>query len=106
MSGGHWDYMQEHIQEASHISGEALRLLAVIEHELDWGHSGDSCLECARLRCVAAIEAFFDARLQNADACIALARDRLQNQCGTCLREAAGVADAMKDGSSYGGENG
>jgi hypothetical protein len=35
-------------------------LLISIERALDWGNSGDSCLGCARLRVVAALEAFFD----------------------------------------------
>lgn len=60
MSGGHWGYKQHRIEEAADYTGSALRLLAAIEHELDWGVSGDTCLKCAEIRVAAALLQFFE----------------------------------------------
>lgn len=91
MSGGHWDYMQRRFEEAADGAGlvpESLRLLGQIEHELDWGHACDTCIACARLRVVAALDVFFDAGGSSTTA-IAVLRDHeaLSNYCDRCLRE-------------------
>jgi hypothetical protein len=84
MSGGHWDYLSSNIQEwADHTrkAAECLDLMAEIEHELDWGHSSDTCLQCAELRVVAALTVYFDNRLDNLMAAKAVLRDSKQNTC-------------------------
>lgn len=62
MSGGHWQYGTHCLQETSDAL-ERLNLehqfLRALQHELDWGHSGDSCLECARLRVISGLDALF-----------------------------------------------
>ena len=60
MSGGHWDYLAHKLGERAEYAGEVWELLASIEHELDWGLSGDTCYECAKIRTIRAIESYFD----------------------------------------------
>lgn len=90
MSGGHWDYLSRVFDEAADGPGDlvrsSLRLLGQIEHELDWGHSCDTCLGCARLRVIAALDQFYDDR-GNATAALAVLRDRdaVENYCDECL---------------------
>lgn len=87
MSGGHWDYLSQKIEDRAdevRYTVAALELLAAIEHELDWGICSDTCYECAKLRVVPAIEEFFDHRACDASAAIAVARDRKQNLCPRC----------------------
>jgi hypothetical protein len=84
MSGGHWGYMSMEIEEWGRKTSETMRLMAILERELDWGICGDSCHDCARIRTAIAIEAFFDTQMDNAVAAIALARDREQNLCPKC----------------------
>ena len=88
MSGGHWGYMSENIRDYGRFVANAMEVLAQIEHELDWGICGDTCLECARRRVVVALEAFFDDRLNDGGRMKALAilRDRKQNLCDLCAR--------------------
>lgn len=83
MSGGHWQYgewqrrahfgqlAKDIIEENTSCEGacndcrthnrqaaDLLALLPDIEHALDWGLSGDTCPDCARLRASAAIESY------------------------------------------------
>jgi hypothetical protein len=84
MSGGHWQYQSFKLEERSQSAGEVWRLLAVLEHELDWGICGDTCLKCAKKRCAEALVGFFDTYCENATSAIALARDGQQNLCNEC----------------------
>ena len=84
MSGGHWNYMSSRLEETAKSSGEVWRLLAIIEHELDWGYCNDTCLSCAEKRCIKAIAAFFDSQCDNASIAMSIAKDREQNCCIKC----------------------
>lgn len=90
MSGGHWGYMQLRFDEAAEeehsLTIQSLKLLGQIEHELDWGHSCDTCLTCARLRVVSALDVFYDNEA-NATAALSVLRDReaVYNTCTRCL---------------------
>lgn len=93
MSGGHWGYLQQKFEEAAEppgylVSG-SLRLLGQIEHELDWGYSCDTCLGCARLRVLAALDTFFDFNGNAPQAAMSVARNReiVENFCDKCLSE-------------------
>ena len=84
MSGGHWEYLAYKLEERAEEAQsaiEALRLLAAIEHEMDWGIAGDSCYDCAKLRVIAALEEFFNHQARDAGPAIAIARDWKQNRC-------------------------
>ena len=67
MSGGHWGYLSLNLAETESRVAELMRLLSKIEHELDWGISGDACRECAELHVAPAIEALFDRWAGNYD---------------------------------------
>ena len=84
MSGGHWDYMGRQLEERAVSAGEVWKLMAVLEHELDWGLSADTCAQCARNRMAPALEAFFDSRCEDASTAMAIARDGYQNLCVKC----------------------
>lgn len=79
MSGGHWSYLSIELEEQAaqlrrgalgsklatgretFLSGEAaLIVLAVLEHELDWGICCDTCYACAVRRVTPALRALFD----------------------------------------------
>jgi hypothetical protein len=91
MSGGHWNYLQWKFDEAAEGPGNlvksSLELLGQIEHELDWGHSCDTCLACARLRVLAALDRFYDDCGQSTLAALAILRDSqaVSNYCDECL---------------------
>lgn len=93
MSGGMWNYLSRELSERADqvkYAAVAMELLAVIEHEMDWGISGDTCYECAANRVIAALEDFFSSRATNSMSAKAVARDHLQNRCPKCEeREAA-----------------
>lgn len=87
MSGGMWNYLSQELDARADdllAAAQGMMLLAVIEHELDWGISGDTCHECAKLRAVAALEQFFSDNANDASAAMALARDGKQNLCPGC----------------------
>ena len=90
MSGGRWNYMSEKLEAAARANGEVWRLMAALEHELDWGLSGDTCADCAKRRTVCALVAFFDCDCEDATAAIALARDGRQPTmfCERCAEHA------------------
>lgn len=86
MSGGHWNFSRhlEETSEALERLADEHALLRRIEHELDLGHSGDSCLACARSRVLAALDSFFDHLSGEADgpAWDGILEDRSTNLCG------------------------
>lgn len=87
MSGGMWNYLSNTLEDRAdelRYAGEAFKLLAIIEHELDWGASADTCYDCAKLRVIAALETFFNDHATNAMAAAAVARDDHQNRCPKC----------------------
>lgn len=84
MSGGAWEYQQFRIEEEAQRLAATLRLLAEIEHELDWGVSGDTCHKCARIRVGAALEQFFEKQREDASTALAILRDHQQNKCFQC----------------------
>jgi hypothetical protein len=89
MSGGQWDYLSHKLEDAAdeaQKAAQALRLLAAIEHEMDWGISADTCYACAKLRVIAALEDYFRANALSVSSGIALARDQRQNRCPDCER--------------------
>lgn len=59
MSGGAWGYLQYRIEEAGERIGTVARVLAQIEHVLDWGDSGDTCRQCAELSALAGLRGLF-----------------------------------------------
>jgi hypothetical protein len=85
MSGGNWNYMGRDFVESSKKTSELWRLMAAIEHELDWGICSDTCHSCAKNRVAPAIEAFFDSGCSDATVAVALMNDRSQHKCGRCL---------------------
>ena len=88
MSGGRWDYGRalEDNQEALQRLTATNEVMTTVEHEMDWGYSGDTCRECSKLRALAALEQFFDDRCGSAAASVAIARDHRQNRCSKCLK--------------------
>jgi len=88
MSGGHWNYMSARLDDRAKSAGEVWRLMAALEHELDWGISADTCYECAKRRVAAAVESFFDSYCNDATIAIAIARDHNQHMCDRCADRA------------------
>lgn len=86
MSGGHWNYMSYKLEEQGRGLAHLFDLLAVIEHELDWGICADTCLDCAKNRVGPAMMAHFDG---NHEAAMAIMRDRYQHQCPNCYERDA-----------------
>jgi len=86
MSGGHWDYLSYKLEERGAGQEEVWNLLAVIEHEMDWGLSGDTCRKCAYIRVPLALEAFFDTGATDAKTAISIMRDREQYLCPDCKK--------------------
>jgi hypothetical protein len=87
MSGGEWDYLSQKLEaaaEGTQKAAEALRLLAAIEHEIDWGISADTCYACAKLRVIAALEDYFSGGACGVASAIALVRDQSRNRCPDC----------------------
>ena len=68
MSGGYWQYKSDEIEMWSGHIAEAMELIAAAEHELDWGLSGDTCHQCARIRVGAAVEALLEGWYGRSDA--------------------------------------
>ena len=83
MSGGAWGYRSEHYREVAEEVQETFELLAIFEHELDWGICGDTCSTCAKNRVAEALIQYFDG---NTVAARAIARDQKQHQCYRCTR--------------------
>ena len=90
MSGGNWNYstwLTDLVETFSSTSKllNMLQLMWQIEHELDWGHSCDSCLTCARKRVLAALDKFFDDPDDIKEAMDYLREDRLDTFCYKCV---------------------
>ena len=105
MSGGHWEYLSYKLEERAEDAMsaiEALKLLAAIEHEMDWGIAGDSCYECAKLRVIAALEQFFDGRARDASAAIAIVRD-WRNLEQVCPKDQEGIKSYLEKERKGGG---
>lgn len=60
MSGGHWGYRSQHLEDVGTEVARAFEFLAELEHSMDWAISCDSCSACLRLNLFGAVEAFFD----------------------------------------------
>lgn len=78
MSGGRWGYKSFALAETAEEVNGIIKVAAETEHQLDWGMSGDTCLDCAKLRVASGWIAFFDG---STEAAIALMRDKQQNLC-------------------------
>jgi hypothetical protein len=85
VSGGHWEYLSHKLEERAAYAGNVWKLLAAIEHELDWGICGDTCYECAKIRVPRALEAYFDTGAENETEAIAILRNR-EPECERCKR--------------------
>lgn len=84
MSGGHWNYLSLRIEERIGASlDDAWRLLAAIEHELDWGICCDTCYDCAKIRTINALEAYFDTEARSADDALRLLHSS-EPECERC----------------------
>lgn len=92
MSGGMWNYLGNDLETSADDATRAInavRLLAAIEHEMDWGISCDTCYECAKLRTIAALETYFGDGGFSSQSAIAVARDGQQNLCEKCQERKA-----------------
>lgn len=84
MSGGNWDYLQYKLMERANYSlADVWTLLGALEHELDWGISGDTCYECAKIRTINALEAYFDTQARSIENAIRLLRS-YEPECTRC----------------------
>jgi hypothetical protein len=84
MSGGHWEYLSYKIEERVGAPlDEVWRLLAAIEHELDWGICCDTCYECAKIRTINALEAYFDTQATDVSNSLRLLRNS-EPECTRC----------------------
>lgn len=84
MSGGHWGYQSFNLAERADKVHAALLLVAESEHELDWGISNDTCLDCAMIRVGAAWIEYFE-NDETATVALSVMRDSKQNQCHDCI---------------------
>ena len=99
MSGGAWGYLSQELQDLAEHENEGQRrinacllVMAGIEHQLDWGVSGDTCKECAEKRVIAALYALFDDMALDASRALEILPIRSPKyQCQRCdgLDEAA-----------------
>lgn len=62
MSGGHWNYEEHQRREWFTQASDLLALFPDLEHELDWGLSGDTCIDCARVTVARVIEVYLDTK--------------------------------------------
>jgi len=86
MSGGHWQYLSYKIQERIGFPlDDAWRLLAAIEHELDYGICCDTCYECAKIRTIQALEEYFDTDATSAENSLRILNKR-ESECEKCKR--------------------
>lgn len=89
MSGGHWEYLSYKLEERrGEHPGDVWRLLAAIEHELDYGICCDSCYECAKILTIDALEAYFDTGASSVENAIKILRSA-EPQCEKCKKWAA-----------------
>ena len=76
MSGGRWDYGQrlQAAEDAGRYTVALWDLMKALERELDWGLSGDTCSDCAKLRVAEALVTYFDGYLDDPKRAIAVAQ--------------------------------
>lgn len=90
MSGGTLGAVQRKLEAIADtglaVPHACVALMAAIAHQLDYGYAGDSCLACARLRVLAAIDAFLDADAHGADGAEVILRDHSRNLCDRCAK--------------------
>lgn len=67
MSGGHWNNLfiqfedqADNIEEGRMSAVLAFRVLAELEHRLDYGICADTCLECAKIAVIEGLKRYFD----------------------------------------------
>lgn len=89
MSGGAWGYQSERIADMGRKVAEAMRLLGALEHELDWGSCGDTCLPCAEIRSAKALQQFFCGGSDDATLAISVLRDWRAHLCPECKAQQA-----------------
>jgi hypothetical protein len=81
MSGGAWNRRCfEFLETAQELDG-LFKLIAQIEHEMDYGICGDTCYDCAKIRVIRALELYFNRQAEEA---IEIVKDRARNPCATC----------------------
>lgn len=87
MSGGAWSYLSTKLGDASSMGIACMEVLGAIEHELDWGVSGDICYDCAALRTLDALKVFFEDNAQYSQGAVEVVNDRNNpgNRCPRCL---------------------
>lgn len=84
MSGGHWNYLSYKIEERIGApQDDVWKLLAAIEHALDWGICGDTCYDCAKIRTINALEDYFDTEATSVDNALRLLRS-YEPECDRC----------------------
>ncbi len=84
MSGGNWEYLSHTLEERIGAPlDDVWKLLAGIEHALDWGICCDTCYDCAKIRTIAALEAYFDTGATSVELSLRLLRS-LEPECATC----------------------
>lgn len=83
MSGGAWNYQEHHLEDLAADASRAITLLSRIEHELDWGISGDTCYDCAKKRVLVSLEAYFGSLIgdESFEGAIAILRNYEENRC-------------------------
>lgn len=87
MSGGAWGYLSHKLEESGDKLSNTIRFMADIEHELDWGVSGDSCEECAKLRVIAALYKFFEHDANYTDEVKELLTEHWSNEETMCPKD-------------------
>jgi hypothetical protein len=60
MSGGHWNYVSYRIEEWAPVVGDAMLMLAKLEHDVDWTESGDYSKERGKQLVYDRLVAFFE----------------------------------------------
>jgi hypothetical protein len=97
VSGGHWDYLGFKLMDRASYAGSVWKLLGAIERDLDWGISGDTCLDCARIRAARALEAYFDTEATDETIAVRWAKST-EPECADCReREASKQAKHIAD---------
>ena len=89
MSGGRWEYLQHRLNaRADYSLSDVWTFLGAIEHELDWGICCDTCYECAKIRTISALEAYFDTEATSIENALRLLRSG-EPECVKCKEWAA-----------------
>lgn len=91
MSGGHWGYMAQRIEEATSKLMDIGKALAWIEHEVDWAMCGDTCEDCASEAALPWLKVLFDVMsgLNHDDVVSRLQAAQDLNRCSHCAARLA-----------------